>query len=139
MAVIGTLVGLLAGLVITLIGAAMPWKSNEVITRDNAIYSISNQSGIEGSFVLGTGTIKEEMYYYYFIEEEYGKKLEKIKVSDCYLQDTDGAPTLIHYSREYTNPVIRFLFGEYSISGGRTIIYVPPDTVKEVYNIDISK
>ena len=43
-----------------------------VVDEQTEIFSIGNEVGVEGSFVLGSGHIESEMYYFYYVKGESG-------------------------------------------------------------------
>ena len=63
------------------------------IIKSIKIYSLYNNSEIEGNFVLGTGSINQEEYYYYFTEQDGAYYKEKIS-SNIGIIETDETPKL---------------------------------------------
>lgn len=62
--------------------------TEEVLSNQN-IYSAVKGSEHEGSFVLGTGHIKEENYYVYFADTENGLLLQKVPAYNTYIKMSD--------------------------------------------------
>lgn len=78
---------LIAIVIISTISATLP--NIEYKEYVNIVF-LNNQQNIEGSFLLGSGTIKEVEYYFYFIKrEDSGYKRDKIEVSKVIIYETD--------------------------------------------------
>ena len=125
----------LAVVVSGLVGLAFP--SNEVYsTEETPICALSDNSDLEGSFFLGSGYVKEDIYYYYLTENDDGSKtMRKIPAMGTPVDDseTENPRIVTEYTRN-SNPVVRFFFFTYNETHK---IYIPPKSIKYSYNIDL--
>ena len=110
------------------------WKEKE----RTEIYSIGNQVGVEGHFVLGSGSIESEMYYFYYVEGSNGgiviNKCESKNV-EIVEKDIDKG-YIVNYERRYNKPHWFFGFGTF-IGDEKVMIEVPKGTIKYNYNVSL--
>lgn len=111
--------------------------------RTSEIYSLKTSSEINGSFVLGIGSIGGEDYYVFYRKTSTGGLIrEKIKTSDCILYEGYPKPKII----EVVDATYLLVDGDTTqttykrddYSGQYHSIYIPKGTITERINdIDI--
>ena len=98
-----------------------PMYNREYTKHVADIMSVSRGSGVEGSFTLGCGTVKDVQYYFYYYETDKGVKLGKIESDKTYVVETDKyTPSLYEIKELHT-------FNEYYN------LYVPYNTIVTTY------
>lgn len=106
------------------------------------IYSINNEVGISGSWVLGSGHINSEMYYFYYIKGEYGYKIEKIKAQNVEVverEDDEQVGYIVEKRKALKEDNFWFSIGDGLLEENRTtIIVVPKGTIQVLYNVSLS-
>ena len=108
------------------------------------IASVSANSGVYGSFCLGSGTVESRTYYYYLTNNEFGYKICKIENDgNTYVKEDCDSKPYIEFSK-YNSVKLNWFgslfFENYFYSkDGEVIIHVPKNTVVKNYNVDISK
>lgn len=104
------------------------------------IYSIGNEVGIEGHFVLGSGSIESEMYYFYYVGGQNGGIIiDKVKAENVEIieQDIENAYIISGYM-DYVNPNYFWTEGNsHCFATEYTRILVPRGTIKYSYNIQL--
>ena len=111
-----------------------------VVDKQTEIFSIGNEVGVEGSFVLGSGHIESEMYYFYYVKGESGGiVINKVK-ADCVEiieHDSDKAYIIEGYM-DYDNPNYFWTEGNSHLFSTEYVrIMVPEGTIKYSYNIQL--
>lgn len=67
------------------------------------IMSISRDSGVEGHFTLGSGSVKSVQYYFYYYETDKGVKLGKIGSDNTYIIETNEySPSIYEVKESHT-------------------------------------
>lgn len=100
------------------------------------IYALADNSGIEGSFFLGSGSIDEEMKYVYVVEVEgKGYKMHTIDADSAYVQYYDGTPKMVETTYWFKSELLNF-FG-ICPSGTEYIFYIPEGSITNSYVIDL--
>ena len=121
------IMAILSGISITIAGISLILSitfcvdySHEYHEHVVNIMSMSRGSSISGTFVLGTGTIKEKNYYFYYYQTDKGIKLGQIESDDTYIIETDEyEPSIYHHKTKWESDYY--------------ILYVPFDTVVTTY------
>lgn len=93
------------------LGACFPkyWK----LVGTETLVSLRNQTGVSGSFFLGTGTVDSEDYYYYYVgSAEKGYQPSKIEVDGnvTIFEEERADGELKTFSHEFTSDIFS-LFG----------------------------
>jgi len=136
---VGILFGLMAGALAFLIGflPAFFLQSESVAPHKTEIQSIKDVSTTEGSFVLGSGTVKEDQYFYYVVEENGFKSVDKAKVKDSKIKEGNiKQPYVVTYEMQFKSAIARFFYGKYT--GEKTYeFYLPENTITTDYKIDL--
>lgn len=112
-----------------------------VETNRVEIYSIGNQTGVEGSFIFGSGHIDSEMYYFYYEKGDYGYIIKKIKSQDVEIVERDDEEP-IGYIVTYDNVPKQenwfIAFGKKVFSNlSKTVIYLPKNSITISYSISV--
>ena len=69
--------------------ATIPYYKSSYVKHIADIMSIRRESEMEGSFFLGSGTIKDVQYYFYYQQTSLGVKLGKVEATRSYVIETD--------------------------------------------------
>lgn len=110
----------------------------KVWTTNNDIISINRQSQIQGSFILGTGSIRSVTYYYAYVNTDSGYLLTKYRTNKSYIVETFDAPTVEAYHYSCPKPILSFLlFGEHTAKRYNTkyVINVPKHTIMQEFKL----
>lgn len=112
-----------------------PWRTEE-------IYSLKDvNSGLKGSFILGTGSISSTWYYQSYVETDDGFHKEKYDQDITYIKETDSVKPKIekYIRREHLNWFDTWLTGS-TISDSRHyvkyILYVPENTIIKNFRLE---
>lgn len=123
-------------LIITgLIGTAI--SSNEIIYKETVTPIVTLEDNITsrgGTFFLGTGANKSDIYYYYMIDTERGYVMENVKACEAYIK-YDTNPRIVMESGRSFNHWYNYIWA-FPMSTHYTI-YVPEGTILNNYNIDL--
>lgn len=87
------------------------------------ILSIRNESGVQGSFCLGTGYVKDTQYYLYYYQADKGIKMDKVEADKTYIIETNSRVPCIY---EIKNRGDYYSFYE---------LYVPENTLILSYTL----
>ena len=105
------------------------------------IYSVTNHTGIEGHFVLGTGSINTEMYYFYFEEGELGLRIGKLKASETEIIESDSEytiPEIVTYKLvPKKNDWFFGLGNERLFPKYKKVLSLPKGSIKVKYEIEL--
>ena len=111
--------------------------------RTSQIYSLKTTSEINGSFILGIGSIGGEDYYVFYRKTNNGGLIrEKIRTSDCVLYEGYPNPRIMETGKNgyylVSGDTMETSFSRDDYSGSYHSIYIPKGTITErVDNIDI--
>ena len=135
--VLGGLFGTLVGLVVLLIGAAIPGPVRSTEHHVDKLYAFEDNTSVEGHFFLGSGKVDGEMEYYYIYEtEDGGYKMDSIDTSDAVLYYIDDDNCRIEYDDfVYSNP-IHYFFGIGPLETTYKI-YIPEGSIINNYQVDL--
>lgn len=142
---LGLLFGVMLGICVGLTICGMVQSHLETTIKEEnkvEIYSINNEVGISGSWVLGNGHINSEMYYFYYIKGEYGYKIEKIKAQNVEVverEDDEQVGYIVEKRKALKKDNFWFSVGDGLLEENRTtIIVVPKGTIQVQYNVSLS-
>ncbi len=136
----GFLYSLLGGIVSLLVLLAfflLSFSPVESLYSPVNIVSLQDSNTIEGSFVLGSGNIDEELTYTFcYGNETDGFQVKQVVAKNCVIKYTDNQP---YYQQKasHFNWFGKLLWGRERISQESYILYVPEDTIITEYNIDL--
>jgi len=103
-----------------------------------SVYSLRNESGVNGSFFLGSGNISRTEYYYTFIRDARGGyERFKIQSSICYLfQDENESPYISWQDVYYRPPKWLLIWPSFSnMRQTKYDIHIPENTIIQKYEI----
>lgn len=100
------------------------------------IYALGDDSKIQGSFTLGSGTIKEVEYFVFYSKDSYGYKYSKLPAYKCRVRETSGRPKLIKNAIEFKNPYTRYFAIEPNPEV-QWVLNVPPGTIIKRFKLDL--
>ena len=133
--VASVLCGGLTLIVTGVIGTAI--SPNEIIYKETATPIVALEDNITsrgGTFFLGTGANKSDIYYYYMIDTERGYVMKNVKAYDAYIK-YDTNPRIVTESGRGFNHWYNYIWA-FPTSSHYTI-YVPEGTILNNYNIDL--
>ncbi|MCY9057878.1 hypothetical protein MOE81_08050 [Bacillus inaquosorum] len=94
---------------------------------------------VSGNFVLGSGIIDDTQYFYFVSEKEGFKSVHKVKAEASRVKEGDyKTPYVKKYGYEYTNKLVRFMFGDSPpFKDSSYDFFLPKNTVTKEYKIDL--
>lgn len=135
----GFLIGCLAsvaGLLLCVLLMLIP-ETKPVLYETTQITALKDNSSVQGTFFLGSGSIKEDSYYFYMTESNKGKKMEKVRTDKAYIKEGKFENTYVEtYEMVIKNKFAKFLFGEVAVSY-EYIFHVPENSVTTEFNVDM--
>lgn len=94
--------GLLFGSFVSVsIGSVLP--KDDYMSYTEPIISVELGSEVNGSFILGSGGISEDLKYYYYKQDDYGFRLQGVYVNDTYILEDSEYPLIEVYSKRFSN------------------------------------
>ncbi|MCP9298347.1 hypothetical protein [Bacillus halotolerans] len=122
-----------------LIAVFFPFDNHAVLQEKVNVYSIKDSSNVSGNFVLGSGIIDDTQYFYFVSEKEGFKSVHKVKAEASRVKEGDyKTPYVKKYGYEYTNKLVRFMFGDSPPFKDRSYdFFLPEHTVTQEYKIDL--
>lgn len=134
-AIMGFLVGLFLGCIIA-IAVGLFFETKTISSHHCYIYSLGDKSNVEGSFFLGSGSVKEKEYYVFYSKDNIGYKYSKLETSSCRIQETDERPELIRNKSEFVDSNMN-LWGIPKSPEAAWILKVPKGTIIRNYKLDL--
>lgn len=127
----------ISALLLLFISNFIPNSTTNVIeNHENWIYSIKSDNSVNGSFVLGCGTIKDEQVYEYYIKTNYGYELKSISADNSAIKEIKSKhPEIVKRTSEFKNKKLNDWFIPPSPNGPEYFIYVPMNTVKQNFSL----
>lgn len=111
-----------------------------VETESIDIVALSNDSKVEGSFFLVSGTVDEHSVYYYMEDTDKGTKMDYVKTENTFINETsDEDPTIKKFSYRFTNNILDNLLRHKYTNKTEVIINVPARTIDKEFNINLDK
>ena len=96
--------------------------------------SLGNDKYMNGEFGLFTGSINEVDYYFFYVEYSTGMMREKLRVSECYIVETNRKPEIVGVYKKYKDEGRTFkIMDEHEPSFYR--IYVPHNTIIKDFKV----
>lgn len=134
---IGCLVGVLAGMLLGLIGL-MIIQTETMTISETSIYSLSDQSEYNGRFVLGSGYVDSDLCIYYVSEVENGKQIVKAdrEYTAIIESDTEDPKAKVTGER-YKFGWLTWIAIDLNDFADQTTLTVPVNTITTDYNIDL--
>lgn len=113
----------------------------EYVMREERIYSLETSSKIDGSFVLGSGTINQKFIYVFYKKNTDGSyHLDYIDASNVDIVESDTTEPCIQYiNYKVVNPDWWYKVGTHVPTKYKTkrLVVVPVGTIRQVYNGNI--
>lgn len=118
-------------------------NKNLVEVSNTEIYSISNDNQVNGSFALGSGIIREKMYYLYYRQGENGgyiiDKIQSDNIEIIEREDEEKVGYIKKYEEKLEHSSWFWGIGDIPIEREkRVIIYIPKGTIKIDFDISLS-
>lgn len=114
----------------------LPMKTVTKIDTYN-IVSLQDNNSTNGSYFLGTGTIKGEMKYVFYYEENGTYKMKQTDYNNTSIKYSDSVKVEIYRKEEVKAFINWFAIDDIcSESNMQFIIYVPKGTIKNNYSLD---
>lgn len=105
---------------------------NEPVQQYTSLASLSDGSGVSGSFFLGIGSVDSEPVYMYYTNDNGVFRLHQIEARRAYVTYTDSQPQMVKHTDRSTNKWLSVFFGidnDYEFQ-------VPRGSVKSNFNLD---
>lgn len=133
---IGILVGVVVAFVVGIFSLFLP--KNEAIISEVLIYSVIDESGANGRFVLGTVVVDADIYIYYIAKTETGRKIEKAERDNVVIVENDA----VQPNAKVVGERLKWKWVEWFILDineffDETILTVPAGTTTKEYSIDL--
>lgn len=113
-----------------------------VHTEKTAIRAMTNSSGIEGAFFLGSGYVKDELTYTYIAQEsDGGFKLDSVRADNAKVYE-DAAPGTGYIEWDYMGPTSNLwsFFDQTEMQAPTAQIHVPSGSVQApAYSVNVTK
>ena len=127
---------------IILSAPASPDNIEDKLVKTTIIYSVGNDIGVNGRFVLGFGNVDAEMYYFYYEKNETGIVVSKLNSQNVTLVERDDDEQIAYleeYKTVFKNEDWFLRFGK-DVWGCRPkyIIKLPKGAIKYSFNISLS-
>ncbi len=114
----------------------LPMKTTTKIDTYN-IVCLQDNNSTNGSFFLGTGTIKGEMKYVFYYEENGTYKMKQTDYDNTSIKYSDNIKVERYRQEEVKSFINYFAIDDIcSESNMQFIIYVPKGTIKNNYSLD---
>lgn len=101
------------------------------------IEGLKDNSNINGSFVLGSGTINEEQYYYFMKKTSFGLQMDKIEALRVPLKESNNESPALVTLKERLNNKWNNLFWVGRTGNEITYLVVPEKTVTKEFTVDM--
>lgn len=112
------------------------------INSATPIVAFTSDSNTTGSFILGSGTIENEMVYCYIEKTTMGNQIKKIPVdSSVYIiEDNNIQPNITVQQKRIKIPknLKKWSWINVSLDPPVTIITIPENSISYEYNVDLS-
>ena len=97
-------------------------------TSERKLVALSNKTETHGSFFIGTGSINSEMkYIYLYRSQDNGIRQDYSTPACSTIYEVESEPKIIQRTREWCK------------CHWCSFYYIPKNSVKKIYNIDIDK
>ena len=124
------------GSTLLLLGAFYIFPSKLTHIETVEISALKDNSNVEGSFFLGTGSIEENSYYYFIKNTNKGKRMEKVLVDKSYINEGSDEAYVEIYKGKFSKFAQIMLFSEYGFDE-EYIFYVPDNSVTTEFKVDM--
>lgn len=120
----------------------------EIIIEEKLLYSLEKNPGYSSSFILGTGSSDNKLYYYTYIKDDIGLIVKKFDAENVYILETDNiAPSYVYkkdvvtYKTKYDGFLKKITpkgvwNDQIKNENFRRVLIVPTSTIKQVYEIN---
>lgn len=129
-------------LIIAGLSSGFPKDVTTKLWRTDNIHSLKDAgTNYQGSFVLGSGTIKSEAYYTAYVHTDDGFHKEKFRQEMTYIKEVDGVTPIVEKYVEVTtaNWLEGWLIGKTTKNGccyTKYILHVPKDTIIKKFRLE---
>ncbi|MBP2070877.1 hypothetical protein [Thermoanaerobacterium butyriciformans] len=128
-------------LISTILSFVLPYKYETKIVSVKPIFSVESGNKVNGTFVLGTGSIDQTIVYYYYVQEKEGIKLESADSDNVYIVESNKKPvieTVVEkpvYTYHWIGKIIGLSSAHVPVTYYKLI--VPRNTVKKVFDLQL--
>lgn len=134
-------VGVLLSLLIMVLGGGIATASGAQTQSEKVetveVISLNDNSDIEGSFFLGSGSVNEELVYYYAYKSDKGVTVGKVDADEVYINYTDEQPRLEEYRTNFKSEFLKWSFAYLGEDSCYYKLYIPEGSIIEEYKIDL--
>jgi hypothetical protein len=120
----------------------MGYEDGYNINSTTPIVAFSSNSNTSGNFILGSGTIENEMVYYYIEKTNMGNQIKSIPVDNSvYIVEDNNTQPNISVQQKRTKLPEQFKKWSWIhvfIGSEITIITIPENSISYEYNVDLS-
>lgn len=100
------------------------------------IYSLRDESGTNGNFFMGTGTISNDVYYVVLVKDSIGYYQEVLEGRVYIIESDEETPRVVQVSYYRYNQSYSELFNFNKTQDSHYIVYVPVGTIIINYSIE---
>ncbi len=100
------------------------------------IASMKDNMGMNGSFFLGSGQIKDEMKYVFYVEENGTYKLEMVKYDYAVIKYTTSKPRVIVYQNMPTEAFYNYFGFDSECFDKHYVFEIPQGSIKNNFTLD---
>ena len=138
------LVGMFFGMIVGLFFAVMigkiinPKETKKVIDSTIYLENLSDNSGVEGSFFLGCGSINNKMSYSFYAKDQKSDmfSLETIPSDNAKIKYSSERPRLETYHYEPITNKSQKRFGYWKDDGPHHIFYIPNGSISNTFKLN---
>ena len=109
------------------------FKGDYTTISTQPLKAIGIDEDLHGSFFLGCGSINSEDKFIYIAKvDNLGYKVQEVDIDDCYIVEEDIEQPYLEISNvKWRDWVIKFFDNRY-------IFHIPPNSIKENYEVNIN-
>ena len=109
------------------------FKGDYTTISTQPLKAIGIDEDLHGSFFLGCGSINSEDKFIYIAKvDNLGYKIQEVDIDDCYIVEEDIEQPYLEISNvKWRDWVIKFFDNRY-------IFHIPPNSIKENYEVNIN-
>lgn len=111
-------------------------ETEERILYECELNSLDAKSSVNGkyngSFLVGSGYIGEQLYYNFYYKTKDGLKYTKYKAQDIYIKETDSVPRFVVYA-DFVIDTTNIYYKSGSLNITKKVLFIPKGTIKQDY------
>lgn len=119
----------------TIIAFSLPMQTYNQISEVK-LETLNDNSGSQGNFFLGCGSIDSEMKYVFYYNEKGFYKMGAVNYEDVKIKYSTGFPKLVITKIAATESVINLFALDLNFGDKKYVFHVPKGTINNSYNLD---